>query len=903
MHDWSDDIRRHLEPLSLPPEREAEIVEELSQHLNDCVRELTLRGVSLAEARVRAVAELEDSGGLKRALRDVEPVAERDPVPMGGGGPRALWPGISQDLRYAVRKLRRSPGFTLVAVTTLAVAIGATTAMFSIVNAVLLKPLPFRDPGQLVRVASVRNGQPSSMSYLDFADFRSQSRAVPAMAAIDVGNRNLTFPNASPLRLTTGRVSASFFEIIGVHPILGRAFAGPDDSSGAAPVVLLSEGLWRTSFGGDSTIVGRTVQLNAKPVTVIGVTPSTIDYPSGIDAWIPLVPTSDDLDPGNRGAHYLRGIGRLAPGATLDGAKAELAAIARRLEQQYPAADLNRGETAIPLRDAIVGSVHSALLVMLACVGFVLLIACANVANLLLVRASGRESEIAVRVAMGAGRARIMRQLVTESVLLSAAGAAVGTALAAWIVSLVHSFGPASVPRLGEVTVDGRVLAFATIVAIATGVLFGLVPAIHAARTDLSHILRESARGAGGRRTAQRTRGALVVVEMALAVVLLVGAGLLGRSFLRLLSVDPGYRPESVVTMSLSLPSKKYPWDADQLAFAHALIEQLRSMPGTQDAALAFGRPLAPDAMRVVFTRDDQPRPQPGQFSNADVRFVTDGFFRTLGMRIVNGRGFAEADRAGAPGVLVVSQEFARKFFPGESPVGKKITLGYGWQRSANKTDTASVRGEIIGVAGDIKAQGAASEPLETIYVPYAQTPITDVSVLVRSTAAPAAVINLARARIKEIDPDLPVFDAMPMSDAISESVAQPRFYAVLLGSFAAVALLLAAIGIYGVISYTMSQRTRELGIRIALGASRGGVTRLVVGHGMTLAAAGIAAGLAGAYALTRFLSTLLFGVGAIDAPTFIVVAAVLLGVAWAASWIPARRAARVDPLIAMRAE
>jgi predicted permease len=903
MPEWSEEIRKRLAALSLSPEREAEIVEELSLHLDDCVKALLARGVAPDAARAQALSELDDSEALGRALRDVERMVDRDAVVMGEIRRAAIWTGFSQDIRYAARKLRRTPGFTVVAVTTLALAIGATTAVFSIVNTVLLKPLPFRDPEQLVQVASLRKGRPSAMSYLDYVDYRAQSKLVPAMAAFDVRTQNLTLSNTSPRRLVAGRVNANFFDLVGVRPILGRTFAGADEVRGGARVAMLSEGLWRSTFGGDSSVIGRTITLNANPVTVIGIASSKIDYPSQVEIWVPLVPTTDDVDPANRGAHYLQAIGRLGPGVTADQARAELGAIADRLAQQYPASDVGRGETAVALRDSIVGNLQTSLYVLLGCVGFVLLIACANVANLLLVRAAIREPEIAVRAAMGASRARIVRQLVTESVLLSAGGAAIGTALAAWIISMVRAFGPVSVPRLDEVVLDGRVLAFSASVALATGVLFGLVPALHAARANLGELLRDGARGSSGRKGVHRTRNALVVVEMALAVILLVGAGLLSRSFVNLLRTEPGYQPENLVTMSVSQPSKKYPWDAQAIAFANAVVEQMRNLPGATHAAVAQGRPLSYGSSRVTFDRDDQPPAGAGKSPNADLRFVSADFFKTIGTKIAQGRELLETDRAGAPPVLIVSQRFAKEFFPNETAVGKKITLGYSWQKTANATDTATVRGEIVGVAADIKAQGAASDALETIYVPIAQTPVSDMSILVRSTAAPASVLSMARARIREIDPDLPVFDAMAMTDALSESVAQPRFYVVLLGSFAGVALLLAALGIYGVISYAVSQRTRELGIRIALGASRSGVTRLVVSQAIVLTAIGVALGWVGAYALTRFISTMLFGIGRVDATTFVGVAAVLVAVALVASLMPARRAGRVDPLIAMRAE
>ncbi|MDB4915445.1 MAG: Permease [Gemmatimonadetes bacterium] len=871
---------------------------ELLFHFDMAINDLIAAGRTPGDARTEAERRFGDLERTRRGLMMID--GER----VNSERRAEWWSSVALDMRYAVRKLVHSPGFTVVAVATLALAIGSTTAVFSIVNGVLLNPLPFRDPDRLVRVASMgKAGNATSMSYLDFMDYRAQSKLVPAMAAFINSTRNLTINGGTPVLLNAATASANYFDVIGVHPKLGREFAPGDDKQGSAPIVVLGEGFWRTTFGGDSGVVGRTIQVDGKPYTVVGVAPSSINFPRHMDAWFPLVPSKDDLDPPNRGAHYLLGLGRLAAGATPEAASAEINAIAKRLQEQYPQTNANFRGMAAPLREAIVGDVHAPLYVMLACVGLVLLMACANVANLLLIRATGRESEIAVRVAMGASRAQIMRQLVTESVVLSLAGAAVGTAFAAWVVAMVRAYGPVSVPRLDEVTIDGRVLAFTALVSIATGVIFGLVPAIHAAKTDLAQMLRESMRGSNGRRGTQGTRSALVVTEMALAVVLLVGAGLLGRSFVRLMRVDPGYDPEHVVTMSFSLPGAKYPWDAEIIAFGNSLVEQLRSLPGTQNAAVVYGRPLSDDGMRITFHRADEPEGQPGRRTTADIRIVSAGLFPTLGMRMLEGRNFIETDRVNSPPVIVVSEHFARKFFPHESAIGKSLTIGYGWQRSANKADTARAGGQIIGVVGDIKAQGASRDALETIYLPFTQTPSTGLSVVIRSTLPPAQVITLAKARLREIDRDLPVFDAMPMTRALSDSVAQPRFYAILLASFAGIALLLATIGIYGVISYAVSQRTRELGIRIALGASRRDVTRLVVGQGIVLTSIGVVAGLAGAFWLTRFLAALLFGIGAVDAPTFAAVATGLLGVACLASWIPARRAASVDPLIAMRAE
>lgn len=810
---------------------------------------------------------------------------------------------LLRDVRYSARKLLHTPAFTAIVVGTLALAIGATTAVFSIVNGVLLQPLPLRDADRVVSVSSLdRDGNRNPMSYQDFQDYRAQSRLISSMAAYDNGTHNLTGTGGEPIRLSGTRVNANFFDVIGVSPVLGRAFTRGEDAKNAALTAVLSEALWRTKFGSDPKVVGRTITIDGRPHTVLGVVPR-IDIQSATDIWLPLIPDAGDEDPSNRGAHYLDGIGRLAPGATVERAALELKQIARTLELRYPRTNTRFSATAIPLTEAIVGKVRPALLVMLGGVGFVLLIACANVANLLLVRASTRETEIAVRTALGAGSRQLVRQLLTESMLLAIGGAIVGTSLAAWAVDGVQALHPAGVPRLDQVTVDGRVLSFAIVTAVVTGLLFGLVPAIHASRTDIGQMLKDSARGSSGRRGARRTRGVLVATEMALAVVLLIGAGLLARSFLALTRVDPGYRADNVVTMSVSLPNTKYPWDQQAINFANAVLERVRGLPDVQSAALAFGRPLSDIGMRITFERTDRPPSTPDRRLVSDVRVVTPGFFSTLRIPVVSGRAMTTSDLDNAPPVVVVSQAFVRKYFPNENPLGKHIVIGWGRQRSENKADTVSAGGEIVGVVGDIKAYGNREQAPPILYLPYDQAPVQDFSLLVRSSAAPAVIVNGARAAIKETDADLPVFDVKTMTDALAESVSQPRFYAILLASFAGIALVIAALGIYGVISYTVNQRTRELGIRIALGAQRQRVLRLVIRQGMALSLIGVVVGLVFAYVLTRVIASMLFGVAAADPLTFATVTAIFVGIAWMASYLPARRAATVDPIIAMRAE
>ena len=810
---------------------------------------------------------------------------------------------LLHDLRYAARKLLRTPGFTFVAVTTLALAIGATTAIFSIVYGVLLKPLPFKDPAQLVLVASTHDdGKPQSMSALDFIDYRDKSRSFVGMAGMSQGNVNLTGTGVEPQRLFEARVGARFFELLGVQARLGRTFTPDEDAEGTPKVVVLSDALWRGRFGADPRIVGQHISLDGTSYTVIGVAPPKFTYPDRPDIWVPLVFPSWALDPSNRGAHWLLAIGRVKAGVPIEHAREEISAIATRLTEQYPKSNAKFGGTIQPLQERIVGNVRPALYAMLGAVGFVLLIACANVANLLLVRAAARESEIAVRSALGAGQRRIVRQLVTESVLLAVVGAGLGVILATWTVQAVVTFGPAGLPRLDDVTVDGRVLLFTAAVALVTGVLFGLVPALHAARANVSGMLREGARGssAGG---ARRTRGVLVVTEMALAVVLLAGAGLLLRSFIRLTHVDPGFRTDHVVSFNVTIPDTRYLYDRQKNAFVAQLTAELQRLPGTDDVGVAFVRPFENYMMRTSFQIAGRPAPDPGNEPSSQINPASPAYFRALGIPLVRGRLYTTAeDRPDAPQVVVVNQELVRRYFPNENPIGQHITLGISHDTAQTGTQITS-GGEIIGVVADVKQRDLAGEIYPMTYVPLTTLPTNDLAVVVRTTADPKLIESGVRAAVRTVDPTLPLYQLGTMEQVVRDSVSQPRFYLLLLGAFAGIALLLAALGIYGVISYTVSQRTRELGIRIALGASRERVVRLVLGQGLWLTLSGVAIGLAAAFWLTRLIASLLFGVGAVDPITFAGVSVLLVGVAALASWLPARRAARVDPVIAMRAE
>jgi putative ABC transport system permease protein len=812
---------------------------------------------------------------------------------------------LLQDVRYAARKLFRAPGFTLIAVATLALAIGATTAVFSIVNGVLLKPLPYRNPGELVKLGSKsKTGSLVHLSVPDFIDYRNQTHSFVAVAQIQDGNSaNLRVAGEDAVRLTSTSVGARFFELLGTPMELGRGFVAGEDEKAAQPVVVLSDKLWRRQFAADPRIIGRVVSLNGVDRTVVGVAPPSETYPDQPDLWIPFVFEPWMAEPDNRGAHFISAVARLRPGSSVDDAKRDMGVVGARLQKEYPRSNAEFGGAAQGLQESIVGDVTHLLYTMFGAVGFVLLIACANVANLLLVRASSRETEIAVRTALGAGRGRIIRQLITESLLISAAGAVVGAALAAWSVDAIVAFGPRGLPRIQDISVDPRVLAFTVLVALVTGFTFGLVPAFHAAKSELGQMLKENVRGTSGRRATQRTRSALVIAEMALAVVLLVGAGLLIRSFMKLVQVDPGFRAERVVSFNVSLPDVKYVNDRDIRRFAAEVKSGLATLPGTQSAAVAFTRPLENQSMRASFDVDGQPERAADKRMTADLRPVSADFFSTMGMRLVRGRLFSAAEEDfGPPPVVVVTESFVKRYFPTSDPIGQHLTLGISHDTAGTNSSVRS-RGEIVGVVNDVHQRGLNDDAYPAVYLGWGTLPLTDIAFLVRSSAEMQAISAGIRDRVRAADPAVPIFDLNTMKDLVTESVAQPRFYMLLLSAFAMLALLLAALGIYGVISYSVSQRTRELGIRIALGATQDRVVRLVLGQGVMLTMVGVATGLVGAYWLMHLLAALLFGVGATDGGTFIAVAVVLAGVASLASYVPARRAAKVDPVIAMRAE
>ncbi len=813
---------------------------------------------------------------------------------------------VIQDLRYAARKLARTPGFTLVAVATLALAIGATTAVFSLVNGVILNPLGFTRPDRLVYIGSTDpSGKPMAASPQDMTDYGTRSHTLAKVAAIDPGeSMNLLRASAGPLRVSAARVGASFFDILGVRAQAGRMFRPGDDGKDAPAVAILSDAAWRRDFGGDRRIVGQTITLDEKPYTVVGIAPPRFTYPSTPDIWVPTVWRSYEIGDGARGFHSVNGVGRLRDGATIESARRDLESIAAGIARDFPKYDAKIGASVQPLRDQIVGDVERPLWAMFGAVALVLIIACANVANLLLVRAMTRGSEVAVRTALGAGRQRLMQQFITESLLLAVVGAALGALLAVWAVDAVVAFGPHGLARLQEISIDGRVLAFTSIVAAVTGTAIGILPGLQLSRWDTASLLRAGTRGTTA--SGHRTRSVLVFVEVALGTVLLVGAGLFIHSFERLTHVDPGFRPDHLITFDAALSGKKYEYDDPTIAYVDEVQSRIAAIPGVRSVAASADRPFDPAPLfgaSTSFTIDGTPKPAPGTEPESRIIPVSPSFFETAGVRLERGRTFTEEEnRRGAAPVVVISEALAKRYFPNEDPIGKHLTFGLSHTASANPADSVRARGEVIGVVRDVHISSLSEPPGPAAYFPFHTMPFGP-TFLVRTAGDPTAIERAIRKQVAAVDPTIPLYELGTMDDALSDSVSQPRFYVTLFAAFSLVALLLAALGIYGVISYAVSQRSREFGIRIALGATSQDVTRLVVRSGVWLTVAGLVAGGVGAVFAARVVQSLLFDVAPLDPVAFLTACLALGGTAVAASWIPARRAARTDPAVTMRAE
>jgi putative ABC transport system permease protein len=802
---------------------------------------------------------------------------------------------MKHDFQYALRRLVKSPGFTLVAVVTLALGIGANTAIFSVVNGVLLEPLPYPHSERLVGVYHLSEGHRVVMSGPNYTDIVRLSQSLESAGASDTSRAILT-GEGEPARLPIGEVTASLFGVLGVRPALGRGFNADENTPGKTNVVLLSYALWQQRFGGDRAVVGRRIMLDGVTREVVGVMPAGFTYPENRQAWIPLE-FDENFVTKQRGAWYLSVVARLKPGVTPEQSASEIETLGRNLAKQYPDANADVGITTYPMLEAMVGDVRRSVLILLGAVGFVLLIACANVANLLLARAATRETEMAVRTALGAGRGRLVRQLLTESVMLAVCGAALGLLLAVWGVDLLTKLKPAGIPRLDNVRVDSAVIAFTVVIGLFTGVLFGLVPAFSATRR-VSASLKESGRGAVTNRSAARVRGVLVIAELALAVMLLAGAGLLMRSFVRLQAVDPGFQPNQALAFDLTLPDARYEKDETRFAFFDQLMPRLRAVPGVRDAAAVLGLPLSGTNFTISFEVKGRPPLSPALQPAMQVRVATANYFQMIGIPIKRGRGFADTDKEGTPRVVVITESAARQFFPGEDPIGKTISLGWGKGRGRPRAG-----GEIIGIAGDVKDAGLNEADPPQIYLPYRQWTVGSMTVVLKTSVPPTSVVEAARAQVYAVDPNLPLSNVTSLDAVVAKSISQQRFYMLLLGIFAAVALALAAIGIFGVLSYAVSQRTREIGIRMALGAQEGSVIALIVRQAMMLVAAGVAAGTFLGLFLSQTMTKMLFNVAPTDPVTFLSVAAVLATVALVASYLPARRATRVDPIVALRSE
>ncbi len=878
MPDWKDEIRRRLAGSKLEPTRENEIVEELAQHLDDIHQRSMAEGVSEHESKRIAVSEL---NALPKELKRRSNVLA----------------DFFQDLRYAARMQRKNPAFTIVAIIALALGIGANTAIFSVVNTVLLRPLPYKDPERLVMVweDASKFGYPNDTpAVANYVDWRDQNTVFEGMAAIADESFNLTGAG-DPERLEGRLVSAKLFPLLGVEAQIGRTFTNEEDQPGANRVVVLSYGLWQRRFGGDNGIVGKPLNLNGNTYTVVGVMPARFQFPTSDDAlWAPIAFTNDDLR--NRDRHYLQVLARLKPGTTLEQAQTEMHTIASRLAQQYPQSNTDLGAAVTSLHEHMVGDIKPALLILLGAVGLVLLIACANVANLLLARAAVRQKEIAVRVALGARRWRLIRQFLTESVLLSLVGGLVGLALAYGGLVLLRSFIPENISQAREIAIDPKVLGFTFLVSMITGLIFGLAPAVQAARFNQTETLKEGGRDSATGSSGKRIRGLLVMSEVAVSLVLLIGAGLLINSFLRLRNVDPGFRADNLLTMRVVLPQPKYQEFERSSEFYTALVQRVESLPGVKSAAVTTNLPLYRQGNSIGISIEGQPPPPPGQENIVVTRIISPHYFETMSIPLLSGRAFTDQDTRATPRVAVISETMARRYWPGQDPIGKRIGTGR-IQRPQDWT-------QVVGVVKDVRQFELTADAKPQMYLPHRQRgffPSDDL--VVKTDVDPASIASTVRNAVWEIDKDQPVSNIRTMEEILLDSIARQRFTMLLLAIFAGVALTLAAVGIYGVMSYSVAQRTHEIGIRMALGAQTGAVLKLAVGYGLKLVIAGVVIGLIAAFALTRVMATLLYGVTATDPATFTLISLLLVCVAAVASYIPARRATKVDPIIALRYE
>ncbi len=863
--------------------REREFAEELVSHLAFHIDDNRRAGMSPEEARRVALIKL---GGVTLTR---ERYREQRGLPM--------LETLIQDLRFGLRMLHKNPGFSLVAILTLALGIGANTTMFSVVNAVWLRPLPYLEADQLVLVShrNTQRGGTSELTPGNYLDLLRQNQSFTHLAAFNDHDFNLT-NRGEPERLQGQLASAALFPLLQAAPSVGRVFTEADDRDGAEPVVVLSHGLWQRRFGGQANIIGNTLTLNELPYTVIGVMPPSFVAPAGnAELWAPIAFTANTAN--QRDYFYLSAVARLKPGVTITAAQSEADVIARNLAQAYPKSNTDLGFSVVSLHGQMVSGVKQSLWVLLGAVAFVLLIACVNVANLLLARAAVREKELAVRMALGAGRQRLIRQLLTESALLAFCGSTLGLLLAVWGIQTLKLINPGTIARLEEVNLDWRVLGFTLGISCLTGLIFGLAPALQLSQPDLQNTLKEGGRGSSSG-TGQRLRGALVVAEVALSLVLLIGAGLLIRSFIRLQNVDPGFNTDRLLTMGVVMSQDKARDLATVSNFYQQVIERVQALPGVEAASVATVAPIVTAGRRSAIVLEDKPDPPPGSPQVVNNRVVSPEYFRTLGISLRTGRLLSAQDTAETLPVTVINQAMATRYWGDETPVGKRFKIG------SRQTDRPWLT--VVGVVGDVRQAGLHSDSLPELYSPLAQAHqgfVRPRVLFIRTSNDPLNLIAAVKNEIWAVDKDQPINAVQTMEEVVARSLAPRRFNLWLLGIFAALALVLASVGIYGVISYAVSQRTREIGMRIALGAQPRDILRLVVGQGFGLTLGGVAIGLVAAFALTRWLESLLFNVSTTDPLTFCGIALLLTLVALLACWVPARRATKVDPMIALRHE
>nr|QEO73634.1 ABC transporter, permease component [uncultured bacterium] len=799
-----------------------------------------------------------------------------------------------KDMSHGARVLVKRPGFTALLVLILALGIGANTAIFSILDTVLLRPLPFRDPDRLTLIFGTRPDKDVTEGHtspLNFLDLRARSRSFDGMSALQDVTGTL-LGGAEPEALSGWSVDHAFFPTLGIQPAEGRTFSPQEDRPGGDMVMLLSHRVWQRQFGGDPQVIGKAVTLDGTPFTVIGVMPADFDFPSGSDFWIPLQLDAQAFD---RGSHSLTLLARLKRGVELERAQSELAAIAGSLGKEYPDPNEGRGFSVVPIQQQLVGKLRPALLVLLGAVALVLLIACGNAAGLLIGRIASRTNEVAIRTALGADRGRIVRQFLTESLLLALLAGVAGLLLGWWAAGLLATFGPQEIPRLQEVGLDVRVLGFTLLLTLLTVLLFGVVPALQGARPDLVNALKEGGAGPGIGRGRHRMRKLLVIAELTLTLTLMVTAGLLARSFVSLIQVAPGFQSSEVLTLDVSLPRSRYK-RPEALAFYSRLLAEVRALPGVRSAAAVMNRPIkGQNSWRSQVSVTGRPV-DPDQALEAFMNPVTPDYFKTLRIPLLKGREFGDGDGEESTPVVILSQQAARRLFPGEDPLGRSISHELDLGRMAT-TRT------VVGVVGDVLQAGLSSQEEPQIYVPHRQAPFPAMSLVIRTQGDPLRLASAARNKIRELDKDLPLEEATTMDDVVAESVGQPRFYMGLVAGFAVLGLILAAVGIYGLLASEVAQRRREIGIRMALGAQAGSVAWMIVGQALALCALGLALGLGASLALRQLISGLLFGIESTDLLTYVLVSALLLAVALLASLIPARRATRVDPLLSMRYE